>query len=31
MNGLLLWGIVLPVLLVIAGIITLRRRHGRRR
>jgi hypothetical protein len=29
-NGLLLWGLVLPVLLVIAGIVTLRRRKGRR-
>jgi LPXTG-motif cell wall-anchored protein len=31
MNGLLMWGLVLPVLLVIAGIITLRRRKTRRR
>jgi LPXTG-motif cell wall-anchored protein len=30
MNGLLMWGLVLPVLLVIAGIITLRRRKSRR-
>jgi LPXTG-motif cell wall-anchored protein len=30
MNGLLLWGLVLPVLLVIAGVITIRRRNGRR-
>jgi hypothetical protein len=26
----LMWGLVLPVLLVIAGIVTLRRRKGRR-
>jgi LPXTG-motif cell wall-anchored protein len=31
MNGLLLWGLVLPLLLVVAGVITLRRRKGRRR
>jgi hypothetical protein len=30
-NGLLIWGLVLPVLLVVAGIVTLRRRNGRRR
>jgi hypothetical protein len=30
MNGWLLWGLILPVLLVIAGVITLRRRKGRR-
>jgi LPXTG-motif cell wall-anchored protein len=30
MNGWLLWGLVLPVLLVIAGVITLRRRKSRR-
>ena len=30
MNGWLLWGLVLPVLLVVAGITTIRRRkHGR--
>jgi LPXTG-motif cell wall-anchored protein len=31
MNGLLLWGLVLPLLLVVAGVITLRRRKTRRR
>jgi LPXTG-motif cell wall-anchored protein len=31
MNGLLMWGLVLPLLLVVAGIITLRRRKDRRR
>jgi cytochrome c-type biogenesis protein CcmH/NrfF len=31
MNGLLLWGLVLPILLVVAGtVVILRRRHGRR-
>jgi LPXTG-motif cell wall-anchored protein len=30
MNGWLLWGIVLPVLLVVAGIVSVRRRKGRR-
>jgi hypothetical protein len=30
MNGLLLWGLVLPILLVVAGVVTLRRRNGRR-
>jgi LPXTG-motif cell wall-anchored protein len=30
MNGWLLWGIVLPVLLVVAGIISIRRRKSRR-
>jgi hypothetical protein len=28
--GWFLWGLILPVLLVIAGVITLRRRNGRR-
>jgi hypothetical protein len=29
-NGLLLWGLVLPILLVVAGImVILRRRNGR--
>ena len=29
-NGLLLWGLVLPILLVVAGIVViLRRRNGR--
>jgi hypothetical protein len=31
MDGLLMWGLFLPVLLVIAGIVTLRRRKIRRR
>ena len=31
MDGLLMWGLVLPVLLVVAGVITLRRRKDRRR
>jgi cytochrome c-type biogenesis protein CcmH/NrfF len=30
MNGWLLWGLFLPILLVVAGVITLRRRNGRR-
>jgi LPXTG-motif cell wall-anchored protein len=30
MNGWLMWGLVLPILLVIAGIITLRRKKDRR-
>jgi LPXTG-motif cell wall-anchored protein len=30
MNGWLLWGLVLPVLLVIAGIVTIRRRKSGR-
>jgi len=30
MGGWLMWGLVLPVLLVIAGVITIRRRNGRR-
>jgi cytochrome c-type biogenesis protein CcmH/NrfF len=30
MNGWLLWGLFLPVLLVVAGVITIRRRNGRR-
>jgi hypothetical protein len=30
MNGLLLWGLVLPILLVVAGLVTLLRRNGRR-
>jgi hypothetical protein len=29
-TGWLLWGLVLPILLVVAGVITLRRRNGRR-
>jgi LPXTG-motif cell wall-anchored protein len=31
MNGLLIWGLVLPVLLVVAGVVTMRRRKSRRR
>ena len=30
MNGWLLWGLVLPVLLVVAGVVTIRRRNHRR-
>jgi hypothetical protein len=30
MNGLLLWGLVLPILLVVAGVVTIRRRKGGR-
>jgi hypothetical protein len=30
MTGWLMWGLILPILLVIAGIITLRRKKGRR-
>jgi cytochrome c-type biogenesis protein CcmH/NrfF len=30
MNGWLMWGLVLPVLLVVAGIVTIRRRKRRR-
>jgi hypothetical protein len=29
MNGWLMWGLILPVLLVVAGIITIRRRNHR--
>jgi hypothetical protein len=29
MNGWLLWVLFLPILLVIAGVITIRRRNGR--
>jgi LPXTG-motif cell wall-anchored protein len=29
MNGWLMWGLILPVLLVVAGIITLRRKNRR--
>jgi hypothetical protein len=29
MHGWLLWGLVLPVLLVVAGIVAIRRKHGR--
>jgi LPXTG-motif cell wall-anchored protein len=30
MNGWLMWGLILPVLLIVAGIVTLRRRNHRR-
>jgi LPXTG-motif cell wall-anchored protein len=30
MNGLLLWGLFLPILLVVAGVITIRRRKNGR-
>ncbi len=30
MNGWLMWGLILPVLLVVAGIVSIRRRNGRR-
>jgi hypothetical protein len=30
MNGWLMWGLILPLLLVVAGIITIQRRRGRR-
>jgi len=29
MNGWLMWGVILPLLLVVAGIITIRRRNHR--
>ena len=29
MNGWLVWGLILPLLLVVAGILTLRRRNRR--
>jgi hypothetical protein len=29
MNGWLMWGLILPLLLVVAGILTIRRRNGR--
>jgi LPXTG-motif cell wall-anchored protein len=29
MNGWLMWGLILPVLLVVAGIVTFRRRKHR--
>jgi hypothetical protein len=31
MNGWLMWGLILPILLVVAGIVTIQRRKGRRR
>jgi LPXTG-motif cell wall-anchored protein len=30
MNGWLMWGLILPVLLIVAGIVSLRRRNHRR-
>jgi LPXTG-motif cell wall-anchored protein len=30
MTGWLMWGVILPLLLVVAGIITIRRRNNRR-
>jgi LPXTG-motif cell wall-anchored protein len=30
MNGWLLWGLILPLLLIVAGILTIRRRNQRR-
>ncbi|MBB3083269.1 LPXTG cell wall anchor domain-containing protein [Geodermatophilus sabuli] len=30
MSGWLMWGVILPLLLVVAGIITIRRRNHRR-
>ena len=30
MNGWLMWGLFLPILLVVAGIVTLRRKNRRR-
>ena len=30
MNGWLMWGLILPVLLVVAGIVSIRRRNNRR-
>jgi len=30
MNGWLMWGLILPVLLVVAGVVALRRRNSRR-
>ena len=29
MNGWLMWGLILPLLLVVAGIVTVRRRNHR--
>jgi LPXTG-motif cell wall-anchored protein len=29
MNGWLMWGLILPLLLVVAGVITIRRRNHR--
>jgi hypothetical protein len=30
MGGWLMWGLILPLLLVVAGILTIRRRNNRR-
>jgi hypothetical protein len=30
MNGRLIWGLILPVLLIVAGIVTVQRRNHRR-
>jgi hypothetical protein len=30
MGGWLMWGVILPLLLVVAGIVTIRRRNHRR-
>ena len=30
MTGWLMWGLILPLLLVVAGIVTIRRRNDRR-
>lgn len=30
MNGWFMWGVLLPLLLVVAGIVTIRRRNHRR-
>jgi cytochrome c-type biogenesis protein CcmH/NrfF len=30
MNGWLIWGLILPVLLIVAGIVTVQRRNHRR-
>jgi LPXTG-motif cell wall-anchored protein len=30
MSGWLMWGLILPLLLVVAGIVTIRRRNHRR-
>jgi LPXTG-motif cell wall-anchored protein len=29
MNGWLMWGLILPLLLIVAGIVTIRRRNHR--
>ena len=30
MHGWLLWGLILPILLIVAGVVTIRRRKDRR-